>query len=139
MTEQQDWNAKAAAAFRSTGRDERFGEDFVIVHSVGAKSGEKRVNPLVGFAQPDGTWHIAATWGGNDRNPPWYYNLKAHPDTEVEALVDGTVQTVPVHVTELTGAARDEAYRQFSSTYSNFGDYERATERVLPVLVLTRR
>jgi len=135
-----DWNAAIIEQFRSNdGMVERFGSGLVILHTIGAKTGAVRMKPVMGIPQPDGGWTVAATWAGNDKNPPWYYNLVANPDIDVEAVVDGHASTVPVHVTELTGAERDAAWSEFTAASAGFRSYEAKTDRVFPVLRLTPR
>lgn len=135
-----DWNAAIIDEFRANdGRVSRFGDGLVLLHAVGAKTGEPRVKPVAGRPQPDGSWLIAATYGGNDKNPPWYHNLKAHPDLDIEVVVEGHAQTVPVHVTELEGEARDAGWAQFTADSEGFRNYESKSSRVFPILRLARR
>ena len=75
-----------------------------------------------------------ASKGGADTNPDWYHNLTANPATRVELGTD----TLPVRVRELTGAERDEVYARQVAQQPQFGDYQRATSRTIPVLELQR-
>jgi deazaflavin-dependent oxidoreductase (nitroreductase family) len=135
-----DWNAAIIEQFRANdGRVDRFGDTLVILHTRGAKTGEPRLAPVMGIRQPEGSWLVAATWAGNDRNPPWYNNLLAQPDVDVEAVVDGHAATVAVHATELQGEERDRAWTQFTATSAGFRSYEARTDRVFPVLRLSPR
>jgi deazaflavin-dependent oxidoreductase (nitroreductase family) len=112
-----------------------FGRRLVLVHNLGAKSGEERINPVANILQPDGSRLIAASAGGADKNPAWYHNLLAHPDVTIETP-EGTED---VHVTDLQGAERDAAWAQFTTTSAGFRAYEEKTDRVIPVLRLTPR
>lgn len=64
----------------------------VLVHTVGAKSGEPRVNPLVyrpldedaGGGEGGSRMAIFGSAAGADRHPAWFHNLKAHPDISIE-------------------------------------------------------
>ncbi|THG32399.1 nitroreductase/quinone reductase family protein [Naasia lichenicola] len=135
-----DWNDVIIEQFRANdGVVERFGDSLVIMHTVGAKTGEPRIKPVMGIRQPDGSWNVAATYAGNDRNPPWYHNLLAHPEIDLEAVVDGHATTVPVRVTELEGAERDAAWSEFTAASEGFRSYEAKTDRVFPVLRLSPR
>ena len=82
----------------------------------------------------DGRIFIFASKGGADTNPDWYHNLVAHPDTTVEL---GT-ETFPVTATVLTGAERDEMYTKQVAAEPQFGDYQRSTSRIIPVIELQR-
>lgn len=131
-----DWNQKIIDEFRAhAGSVETmgFGRGLVLVHNLGAKSGQERINPVANIREPDGSRLIAASAGGADKNPDWYYNLLAHPDVSIETP-DGEEQ---VHVTDLQGAERDAAWAQFTRMSEGFRSYEAKTTRVIPVLRLT--
>ena len=55
----------------------------MLLTTTGAKSGKKRVNPLVALPEGD-TLYVFASKGGAATNPDWYWNLVAHPEVEVE-------------------------------------------------------
>jgi deazaflavin-dependent oxidoreductase (nitroreductase family) len=110
------------------------GAPMLILHSVGARSGQPRVNPMMYQADGD-RYLVFASKAGADTNPDWYWNLRANPDVSVE-IGDAMI---PVHATELTGAERDEKYAVQAERYPGFADYEKKTSRVIPVLALTRR
>jgi deazaflavin-dependent oxidoreductase (nitroreductase family) len=131
------WNEKVMADFRANGG--RVGGDFtgvpmVIVHHTGAKSGKVRHAPLCYLPNGDDVV-IFGSMGGAPNNPAWYHNLIANPDTMIEL---GT-EIVPVHVREAEGAERNELFERQKKAMPPFADYEAATTRVIPVLVLERR
>jgi deazaflavin-dependent oxidoreductase (nitroreductase family) len=110
------------------------GAPLLLLHTVGARSGQPRINPMMYLA--DGDRHLVfASKAGSDRNPDWYWNLRANPDVTIEV----GDQTIPVHATELTGAERDEHYRLQASRYPGFATYQQRTTRIIPVIALTRR
>jgi deazaflavin-dependent oxidoreductase (nitroreductase family) len=109
------------------------GRPLVLVHHVGAKSGAKRIAPLVPYLDGQRIF-IFASKGGADTNPDWYHNLVANPNTVVEM---GT-ETFPVTARVLTGAERDEIYDKQSAVEPQFADYQRNTARVIPVIELQR-
>src|SRR5580704_17547817 len=76
------------------------GATVVLLTTKGAKSGQTRVNPLVGLPTDDGPLYVFASKGGAPTNPDWYYNLKANPDVTVEFGDDSYRATA----TEITGA-----------------------------------
>ncbi len=76
---------------------------------------------------------IFASKGGAPTNPAWYHNLKAHPEVRIEV---GT-ETLDVTATELTGDERDRIYRAMAERAPQFADYEKNTDRTIPVVALT--
>jgi len=76
---------------------------------------------------------IFASKGGADTNPDYYYNLKAHPDVQIE-VVD---ETINVRAEEITGRERERLFATQVSRYPAFGEYQRGTKRVIPVIALT--
>jgi deazaflavin-dependent oxidoreductase (nitroreductase family) len=133
------WNDDVIGTFRSSkGTENYWGPKLIILHSIGAKSGETRLNPVVGFRNERG-WRVVASKGGTPENPAWYHNLRANPFIEIEALVDGEIVTVPVTATEITGDAWQDAYSEIAAEEPQFGGYLEKTERRIPVLQLTPR
>ena len=131
-----DFNQNIIAEFRANagkvgGMFE--GAPMILVHHIGAKSGVERVAPLVYFAEGERIF-IFASKGGADENPAWYHNLVANPKTKVEI---GT-ETFDVVARVLTGAERDEYFAKQVAVAPGFGDYQRKTTRIIPVIELVR-
>ena len=133
-----EWNDNVITEFReSKGTTNYWGPKLVVLHSTGAKTGEPRLSPVVGFVR-DGGWQVVASKGGTPENPAWYHNLVAHPKLEIEALVDGEVVTVPVVATELVGDDWKTAYDSIAAEEPQFGEYLTKTDRQIPVFQLAR-
>ena len=135
-----DWNDKIIASFRENdGTVERFGRSLVIMHTVGAKSGEPRLNPVMGI--PDGdAWLVAATYAGQPVDPAWAHNLRAHPDIDLEvATPEGGIATIPVHAEEQPEPARSSDWEKFTQASPGFSDYETKTDRKFPIFKFSRR
>ncbi len=78
---------------------------------------------------------IIASYGGADRNPDWYYNVLAHPRVTVEFGTDKFEATA----SEVTDRAeRDRLYADMVAVMPGFADYEKKTDRLIPVIVLER-
>lgn len=134
-TSSRDFNARIIEEFRAN--QGRVGEPFenstlLLLHHVGAKSGAERVNPLVYMRDGD-RYVIFASRGGAPANPGWYHNLKAHPQVTIEVGTD----TLGAEASEATGDERDRLYDAQAERSPAFADYQRKTERVIPVMVLT--
>ncbi|KAA0111175.1 nitroreductase family deazaflavin-dependent oxidoreductase [Mycolicibacterium sp. P1-5] len=109
------------------------GKPLVLVHHFGAKSGTERITPLVPYLE-DGRIFIFASKAGADTNPDWFHNLVAHPETTVEL---GT-ETIPVTARVLDGTERDDIYAKQVTAQPQFGDYQKSTSRIIPVVELKR-
>ena len=134
-----EWNNNVITEFReSKGTTNYWGPKLVVLHTVGAKSGEARLSPVVGFER-NGGWQVVASKGGAPENPAWYYNLIAHPSIEVEALVDGDVVRVPVTATLVPDDDWKAAYDSIAAEEPQFAEYLTKTDRQIPVVQLTRR
>ena len=107
------------------------GRPMLLLHTVGRKTGQPRINPLVYLADGD-RYVIIASKGGAPRDPQWYRNLMANPDVEIEV---GT-RTIPVKAVEVTGAERDELYARQAAIMPAFAQYQQRAGRVIPVIAL---
>lgn len=79
-----------------------------------------------------GRYAVFASKGGAPTNPDWFYNLRAHPDTTIEIGTETRRMRARV-------AGRDERERiwnQQKDQWPGFADYERATTREIPVVIL---
>ena len=110
------------------------GAPVLLLHSIGARSGHERVNPVMYMADGD-RYLVFASAAGADNNPAWYWNLRAHPDAEIE-IGD---ERLDVHAVELTGAERDAKYALQAEKFPGFADYQRRTTRTIPVVALLPR
>jgi deazaflavin-dependent oxidoreductase (nitroreductase family) len=104
-----------------------------LLHHTGAKSGAEYVSPLAYLPDAD-RWVVFAGNGGRPANPAWYFNLRAKPETVIEVGRD----TVPVTARIADGDEREELVRRFSEVSAPFANLQKATDRVIPVVVLER-
>jgi deazaflavin-dependent oxidoreductase (nitroreductase family) len=131
----EDFNTQTIAEFRANGG--KVGGPFegaplLLIHSVGARSGEEHINPVMYL--PDGERYVVfASKGGAPTNPAWYHNLKVHPEVTVEV---GS-EKVQVTAREAQGSEHDELYSRQAAAYPQFAEYQTKTTRIIPVVVLT--
>jgi len=131
------WNDNIISEFRANGG--RVGGNFagaplLLLHTTGAKSGEPRVHPMM-YQAVDGGWAVFASYAGLDVNPAWFHNLRANPDASIEV---GT-ESIDVRARVLSAEEREPIWQEQKRRYPGFADYERKTDRVIPVVLLTRR
>jgi F420H(2)-dependent quinone reductase len=104
----------------------------IILTSLGANSGKVRKTPLM-RVEHDGEYLVVASQGGAPRNPQWYHNLTAHPVAELQ---DGPVRG-DYTVRELEADERRIWWERAVAAFPDYADYQRKTDRVIPVLLLT--
>ena len=131
-----DFNTPIIDEFRAKGG--RLGGNFegapmLLLHSTGAKSGKERVNPMMYQVVGD-DYAVFASKAGAPTNPDWYHNLVAHPDATVEI---GT-EMKPVRARVAAGAERTRIWEIQKERYPGFAEYERKTDREIPVVILER-
>lgn len=136
MSNLNDRNLAIIAEFRANGGKVGgpfAGKNLLLLHTIGAKSGQPRINPVA--YTPDGErLAVIASKGGAPTHPDWYYNLVAQPLVTVEV---GTEKfQARAHVAE--EPERTRLYDQMVTTMPGFAEYQRNTTRVIPVIVLTR-
>jgi deazaflavin-dependent oxidoreductase (nitroreductase family) len=136
MSDVNDWNAKVIEEFRS--HDGRVGGNFegapmLLLTTTGAKSGAKRINPMM-YLNLDDHVYVFASKAGADTNPDWFHNLLAHPEVTVEL---GS-ETFNALATALERSERDRVYAVQAERYPGFGEYQEKTTRVIPVVEIVR-
>jgi deazaflavin-dependent oxidoreductase (nitroreductase family) len=133
---EKSWNDNVIDEFRANGGvvGGMFeGAQMIVLHSIGAKSGQERVLPLV--TGKDGeNFILIASKGGAPTNPDWYYNLIANPIATVEV---GT-ETFQVRAVEAHGEERERLFKIVADERPGFWDYVKMTDRVIPVFSLER-
>lgn len=110
------------------------GANMLLLHTVGARSGQARTNPVVYVTDGD-RLVIVASKGGSDSNPDWYYNLLANPIVTVE-LGNEQFQARAIPVTE--EPERSRLYAKMVEHRQGFADYEKRTNRKIPAIILER-
>ncbi len=106
----------------------------LLLDHVGAKSGIKRTTPLV-YVDDHPDVVLVASKGGHPRNPAWYHNLRANPDTTVQI----GAERVRVHARVATPEERKRLWPKALATYSGYRGYQERTEREIPLVILERR
>ena len=134
MSEVNDWNKTLIAKFRANGGkvDGQFaGRDLLLLTTTGAKSGQKRTNP-VAFTRDGDRFLIIASKGGGPTNPDWFHNLVAHPEVTIEV---GN-ETLQARATVPAEPERTRLYNQMASILPGFAEYQRNTTRKIPLVIL---
>lgn len=104
----------------------------VLLKTTGRKSGKQRETPLL-TTEHKGDYLLIASFSGHDFHPNWYLNLKAN--SEAELLIGKSS-----HKVTATFAGDDERadlYKVMAGVYSDYDEYQKVTDRVIPVVKLT--
>jgi deazaflavin-dependent oxidoreductase (nitroreductase family) len=136
MSDLNERNRKIIDEFRANGGKvggNFEGKTLLLLHTLGAKSGQARINP-VACIKDGARYAVIASKGGAPTHPDWYYNVVANPLVTVEV---GT-EKFQAHASVAEEPERTRLYNQMVEVMPGFDDYRRKTARVIPVIVLTR-
>ena len=103
----------------------------IVLTTLGAKTGKVRKTPLM-RVENEGRYAVVASLGGAPKHPVWYYNVKANPQVELQ---DGPVKQ-DMTAREVTGEEKAKWWAVAVEAYPDYADYQRKTERQIPVFVL---
>jgi deazaflavin-dependent oxidoreductase (nitroreductase family) len=130
----QEINRNVIAKFRAGGPIEGMHrERLVLLTTTGRRTGRRGTTPMMFHRDGDRVLVIASNVGA-PKHPDWYLNLVADPHVTVE-IGD---ESYPAIATPTEGADRERVWTMLKSTYTFFADHEKATERTIPVVALTR-
>lgn len=105
----------------------------LLLFTKGRSSGKERVLPLI-YGEAGGGYVVIASKGGAPEHPSWYLNLVADPEVGVQVATDRFQARARV----VTGAERDAIWQQMAALYPPYNDYQAATSREIPVVLLER-
>lgn len=111
------------------------GMTVVELHTIGRRSGQKRSTMLTAPIVEGDRVVLVASWGGDDRHPTWYLNLRDHPEVEI------TTTGAHREMTARTASADEKAelWPRITATYPGYAGYQTKTDRDIPVVILDPR
>ena len=110
------------------------GAPVMLLTTIGAKSGQRRVAPLI-YVRDGERIVVIASKGGMDHHPQWYRNLVAHPDVEVQ--IGAAVQ--PMRARTASREEKAALWPKAVAVYRDYDDYQARTTRDIPVVILEPR
>lgn len=129
------WMSRAQTwLYRKT--DGRIGGTFLqgapvaLLTTIGRKTGEPRVSPLL-YLREGNRVVLIASKGGAATNPMWYLNLKANPKISIQ--IRGEVLNLTAR--DATEEERAHYWPKMAAMYTSFDDYQSWTDRVIPVVI----
>ena len=106
----------------------------LLLTTRGRKSGEERTTPLIHRTDGD-RWIVIGSQGGLDVHPAWYLNLAEDPAAEIQVKAE----TIPVRATTVEGPDRERLWKLMTEVWPYYDDYQKRTDRKIPVVALERR
>jgi F420H(2)-dependent quinone reductase len=106
----------------------------LLLDHVGARSGTRRTAPLAYVSDGDDVVLVASK-GGYPRNPAWFHNLMANPDTQIQV---GSSRR-QVHARVADPEERKRLWPKVVKAYGGYDDYQRRTDREIPLVILEPR
>ncbi|QCB51446.1 nitroreductase family deazaflavin-dependent oxidoreductase [Rhodococcus sp. PAMC28707] len=131
-----DWARKQAELLEESGGTQGAsmnGMPVVLLTTKGNKTGKLRKTPLM-RVEHDGEYAVVASLGGAPKHPVWYYNVVADPNVELQ---DGTDKADYV-AREVTGEDKAVWWERAVAAYPDYADYQKKTDREIPVFVLSK-
>lgn len=138
MASEREFNESNIAEFRRNGG--KVGGQFegfplLLLTSTGAKSGAERVN-LVGYFDIDDKVYVVGSAAGRDASPAWVFNLRAHPDVQVEIGSDPAKAVVANELRRTNAIASSPVVKERAP---GFAEYETRTDRVIPIFEIATK
>jgi deazaflavin-dependent oxidoreductase (nitroreductase family) len=99
----------------------------LVLHTIGAKSGEPRDAPLMYTPDGRGRAIVAGTNFAGGRHPAWTTNLLANPDAAI--TVRG--RRMPVRAEVVPDAERDAVWTRIEAQWPGYRGYERDSGRTV--------
>lgn len=129
-----DWVRAEVEHYERTGGSAFKDRPVVLIATRGARTGLLRKTPLM-RVEHSGVYAAVASVAGAEHHPAWYYNLLADPCVEVR---DGA-RTFALTAREITGRERSGWWSRANAVFPSYADYQSATRRVIPILLLEPR
>jgi deazaflavin-dependent oxidoreductase (nitroreductase family) len=111
---------------------ELVGDQWIILWTLGGRSGKVRKTPLVRVADGEGRYAVIGSMGGAPSHPQWVHNVRANP---VARLQDGA-EVRDYAVREADGDEKAAWWDRARQAWPSYDDYQAGTERVIPLFVL---
>jgi deazaflavin-dependent oxidoreductase (nitroreductase family) len=104
----------------------------LLLTTTGRKSGQPRTVPL-GYLRDGSNYVIIASNGGRPRHPAWFFNLQSQPEVTIQVK---NVQ-MKVRAEQANPEKRRELWTRLIQVSPGYGNYEKRTNREIPVMILT--
>jgi deazaflavin-dependent oxidoreductase (nitroreductase family) len=107
------------------------GMPVLLLMTTGRKTGRKRTTPLTHLRDGD-NYVLIASNAGHDTHPGWFHNLRANPDASIQIGRD----KIRVRAEVANDADRERLYARAVEANEDYGEYQKATTRTIPIVIL---
>jgi deazaflavin-dependent oxidoreductase (nitroreductase family) len=115
------------------GYDWENGTTILLLHTKGRKSGKEVTNPLI-FREYNGDYLVVASKGGAPEAPDWFLNLEAEPSVTVQIKGD----KFEAKARAASPSEKPAMWQHMVDAWPAYSDYQKKTDRNIPVVVLER-
>jgi deazaflavin-dependent oxidoreductase (nitroreductase family) len=122
--------------YRETGGREGYewnGVKTLILTTTGRHSGLERSKALI-LGEDGDRYVVVASKGGAPRHPAWYLNLASDPNVQVQVKDD----VFAARARTAEGEERERLWKLMAGIWPAYDEYQRKTDRTIPVVVLER-
>ena len=109
-----------------------FGAPALLITVPGRKTGQPRTTPVYYFQHED-SYVVAGSYAGDHRAPQWFLNVMAAQSATVQVGHD----TLSVTARVATDGEKRTLWPQMVAMWPGFADYQRNTERDIPLVLLS--
>ena len=110
-------------------------QDIILLTTIGRKSGKKRNVPLAVIRYED-KYLVIGSFGGSPVHPAWFLNIESNP--EVQIRLGSNVIKARASIIRKLDDDYEKLWDKAVNVYQGFDSYKRATDREIPIIVLTR-
>lgn len=129
------WTGVHRALFTVSGgrvAGKAMGMPVVMLTTTGRKTGRERRTMLTAPVVDGETVVLVASYGGDDRHPAWFLNLREHPDVTI--TMNG--KTRPMRARVASAEEKERLWPRVTEAYKGYAGYQRRTDRDIPLVIL---
>ena len=103
----------------------------LLLQTIGRKSGKPHIVPLL-YGCFAGEWLVVGSRGGAPEHPAWFLNLQSRPEVHFQIATQAFRGSWRIPV----GEERDQAWAYVTGMFPAYAEYQKRTERQIPVVLL---
>ena len=108
--------------------------EFILLTTVGSKSGKERSVPLVAIPL-NGSYILIASFGGSNTHPAWFINIMYN--SKVSIRIGAVVKNAKASIIEKSDSRYEDMWAKAVAVYPGYDEYKKATTRHIPIVVIS--